>query len=238
MNEKVLEKIFLSKNIFLLKISKSKDCKILPGQFASIKTPLKDKILRRPFTVVKDSQKKLTFLIKVVGDSTEYISNLKKGDLVDIIYPLGKGFEEKTDFKRTLFIAGGIGIAAIIPFLRGKDYSFIFGDKEGEYENVLKYFSLKALYCHEKKNKFKGFATDFINRFDFDIMIGCGPKNMLKTLKDYAQKNGKKYFAIYEEVMACGVGLCNGCSVKTQNGDYIKICKEGPILNGNLIDYE
>ncbi|MEJ5307435.1 MAG: hypothetical protein WHT27_03980 [candidate division WOR-3 bacterium] len=233
-----MEKIFLTENVFLLKISKSFKEEISPGQFGSIKTDLKDKILRRPFTIVKNGKSSLTFLIKIVGSSTENISQLKKGDHVDILYPLGKGFDKDIDYRTTLFVGGGIGLAALIPFLKGKNYKLIFGDKEGEYKNVLKYFSLKGLYCSEKNSKIKGYPTDFLDRYDFDTIIGCGPKEMLKTIKKYCFENKKNFYAIYEEIMGCGVGLCNGCAVKMEDGDYVKLCTEGPILDGNRIVYD
>ncbi|HCP17218.1 MAG: FAD-binding oxidoreductase [bacterium] len=238
MIESVLKKIYLTENVFLLEISRSNRENILLGQFASIKTSLKDKILRRPFTIVKNDKNSLTFLIKVVGSSTENIGNLDKGDYVDILYPLGKGFEENLDYENTIFVGGGIGIAALIPFLKGKNYKLVFGDREGEYEEVLKYFSLKGLHCQEKKGRFKGYPTDFLNRFDFDTIVGCGPKEMLKSLKNYSVKKDKRFYAIYEEVMGCGIGLCNGCSVKMENGDFIKLCTEGPILDGKRIIYD
>lgn len=239
MIEKVLNKIFLTENVFLLKISKNVSGDIFPGQFASIRTDLKDKILRRPFTIVSGSKKSLTFLIKIVGSSTENISHLKKGDYIDILYPLGKGFKEDIDYRKTLFVGGGIGLAALIPFLKGKKYyKLIFGDKEGEYKNVLKYFTLECLYCSEKNNKVKGYPTDFLDRYDFDTVIACGPKEMLKTIKKFCVKNEKKFYAIYEEVMGCGVGLCNGCAVKLEDGDFIKLCTEGPILDGKRIVYD
>ncbi|MEO0281217.1 MAG: hypothetical protein ABIN05_02570 [candidate division WOR-3 bacterium] len=238
MIEKVLNKIFLTENVFVLEISKSFKQNIFPGQFGSIKTDLKDKILRRPFTIVNDGKSSLTFLIKIVGSSTENISQLKKGEYVDILYPLGKGFDRDIDYMRTLFVGGGIGLAALIPFLKGKKYyKLIFGDREGEYKNVLKYFSLKGLYCSEKKSKVKGYPTDFLDHYDFDMIIGCGPKEMLKSIKKYCIKNEKRFYAIYEEVMGCGVGLCNGCAVKMEDGDFVKLCTEGPILDGNRIFY-
>jgi len=49
------------------------------------------------------------------------------------------------------------------------------------------------LHCQEKKGKFKGYPTDFLNRYDFDTIVGCGPKAMLKSLKDYSVKMIKSF---------------------------------------------
>lgn len=212
--------------------------KILPGQFLSIRQKAGERILRRPFSIFGFDDKSVSVLIKAIGRGTESITDMNEGESADILCPLGKGFEEKIDYDRTLFVAGGIGIAGINSFIaKGKKAKLIFGDREGEFSAAADYFSIDCLYVSEKgKNPNRGRVTEFIDGFEFDAIIACGPKAMLRAVKEKA--NGRRYLAVCEEIMACGVGLCNGCAVKYDDNTFKKVCIDGPVLDGNRIIYD
>jgi dihydroorotate dehydrogenase electron transfer subunit len=72
--------------------------------------------------------------------------------------------------------------------------------------------------------------------FEFNTIVACGPKQMLNALKKQVQN--KRYLAVCEEIMACGVGLCNGCVVKYDDNTFRRVCTDGPVLDGNRIVYE
>ena len=218
--------------------SRSDKSLIYPGQFLSILHSSKEKILRRPFSIFSCSEDKVSVLVKRIGGGTSAITQMQAGESADILCPLGKPFEEKIDFTRTLFIAGGIGIAGINSFIREtKQIKMIFGDREGEFGKVIDFLGIECIYASESGlNKKKGRVTDFIGEFDFDTVVACGPKQMLRGVKE--RINGKRYFAVCEEIMACGVGLCNGCMVKYDDNTFRKVCTDGPVLDGNRIVYD
>ncbi len=208
--------------------------KILPGNFVSILIPNSDIILRRPFSIAKYENNTITLIIKKLGIGTKYLSELQAGNEIDVLLPLGKGFEESIENEKTLFIAGGIGVAGISTFInRKKDYKFLFGDKEGEYKKVLEYLNLQCDYIKENE---KGFVTEFINKYDFQTIIACGPFAMFKSVKE--KINNKRFLIIAEQIMACGIGLCNGCTIEMTDNTFQKVCKDGPVFNGMRVKYD
>ncbi|MGE3062078.1 MAG: hypothetical protein AB7T10_00360 [bacterium] len=228
----------MTENIFLMTFSRNDDSVLYPGQFLSILHSSREKILRRPFSVFSYTDRKVSILVKRVGGGTDAITQMQVGCSADILCPLGKGFTETLDSEKTLFIAGGIGIAGIYSFIgQRKNSKIIFGDREGEFGKVIEFLKIQCLYASEKQGKGRtGRVTDFIEAFDFDTIVACGPKKMLKAVKDKA--NGKRYLAVCEEIMACGVGLCNGCMVKYDDNTFCRVCADGPVLDGNRIVYD
>jgi len=70
-----------------------------------------------------------------------------------------------------------------------------------------------------------------------DIIYACGPKEMLKAAAKIAQENEISAQVCLEEYMACGLGVCLGCAVKTKNG-YKMVCKDGPVFEASEIIWE
>ena len=238
MKTTLLDKRSIADKIFLLTFSREDKTQIYPGQFVNILHESRESILRRPFSILNFSGDKLSVLVKVVGNGTESISEFCVGKEYDILYPLGKHFDVDLDKGKTLFVAGGIGIAGLYSFIdKNKKQNIIIGDREGEFKDVISYLGLDCLYVSERgEENRKGRVTDFTDMFEFDTLIACGPKQMLKALKE--KTKGKRYFAVYEEIMACGVGLCNGCAVKYEDNSFRKVCVDGPVLDGNRIVYD
>ena len=234
----LLDKQCISGNIFLLTFKRDDKTPIFPGQFANIMHKSKEKILRRPFSIFSFSDDKFSVLVKNVGRGTEAITEINKGNKVDILYPLGKGFNDDLDSDKTLFVAGGMGIAGLYSFLcKKKKQNIIIGDRKGEFKDVIKYLGINCLYVSESgKNDKKGKVTDFLDMFDFNTLLACGSQQMLKALKSKTQN--KRYLVLYEEIMACGVGLCDGCAVKYEDNSFRKVCTDGPLLDGNRIIYD
>ena len=89
-----------------------------PGQFITVRC--KDSILRRPFSVHqsrfnRDSgEGEIAILFRVAGKGTLWLSQRQKGDRIDILGPLGKGFTIEPKSKHLLLVAGGIGIAPLV----------------------------------------------------------------------------------------------------------------------------
>jgi len=48
-------------------------------------------------------------------------------------------------------------------------------------------------------------------------------------------KTDNNLTALLEGMMACGVGVCNGCAIKVRKGktgfSYARVCKDGPAFN-------
>ncbi len=230
-------KRFINNTVYMIfETEKVIDIKL--GQFVNISIPGDEFRLRRPFSIVSVEKNRFSVLIKMIGNGTQKITNMKIGDSIDALIPLGQPFDKLIDYKKTLFIAGGIGIAGILRFIRDKKVNVLFGDIDGEYKDIIDYLKIEPIYINESgKMGKKGFVTDYINDFNYDTIIACGPKGMLKSIKEKTDEH-IEFYAICEEIMACGIGLCSGCAIKYDDGSFGKVCMDGPVLNGRRIIYD
>ena len=75
-----------------------------------------------------------------------------------------------------------------------------------------------------------------------DVFFACGPMPMLRAIKKYAADKGIKAYISLEERMACGVGACLGCVVKTKEVDHhshvnnARICTDGPVYDAEDVE--
>jgi dihydroorotate dehydrogenase electron transfer subunit len=88
---------------------------IQPGQFAHVRIlPLKDALLRRPFSIFQVTDDTFSILYKTVGKGTDALATMRAGEEVSVIAPLGHGFTvPKHDGEFPMLVAGGYGMAAM-----------------------------------------------------------------------------------------------------------------------------
>ena len=90
-------------------------------------------------------------------------------------------------------------------------------------------------------------ADDFFyyleeNGITADVIFACGPMPMLRAIKRYAEAVQIPAYISLEEHMACGVGACLGCVVKTKEVDHhshvhnARICTDGPVFDAEEVD--
>ena len=230
---KVLENVEIAPGI--LKISIDINLNAKPGQFFMLRADSfrQDPILARPFGVCDQREDRLIFLVQVVGKGTKLLAELKDGDGVSVLGPLGNGFV-KTDDKKIAIVAGGIGIAPLLElaknletkadFYGGFAADPYFIDEFNPYVN-------KVVTSSERDEGL--FILDKLNPDDYDLIYACGPNPMLKAL---CEKNTKAKIQVSMEAhMGCGIGACLGCTVEDRNGDFIRVCKDGPVFDAERI---
>ena len=75
-------------------------------------------------------------------------------------------------------------------------------------------------------------------------IFSCGPSVMMESLKDFSNENNIDCDLALETIMACGFGICQGCTVEYSNGElenpsyrskYGLVCLDGPIFNSKKI---
>lgn len=230
---KVIENVEIAPGI--LKISININLKGKPGQFFMLRADsFRDNpILARPFGVCEQLEDRLVFLVQVVGKGTRLIADLKAGDGVSILGPLGNGFV-KTNDKKIAIVAGGIGIAPLLELAKSldikSDFYAGFAD-EPYFVDDFKPYVGKIITSSEKKEG--KFILDKLNPDDYDLIYACGPNPMLKAL---CEKNNKAKIQVSMEAhMGCGIGACLGCTVEDKNGDFIRVCKDGPVFDAERI---
>lgn len=229
---KVENKEKLAESVYSLTLSGDVSEISAPGQFINIK--IDGFYLRRPISICDYDEKRLTIVFKVVGQGTEVLAGLSAGDTLDVLLPLGNGFDPEKSGKKPLLIGGGIGV----PPIYGLAKSFI---AKGITPQVVIGFNTKSeVILAEDFRKLgvspiistadgsagvKGFVTDAMKSLDYDYVYTCGPEPMLKAVCN-AAPDGQFSF---EARMACGFGACMGCTCETKYG-YKRICKDGPVL--------
>ncbi len=254
LNGEIISNEKYNDNLFKIGVFSPYICKEAQlGQFVNVKCAnpgTMDPLLRRPFGIF-DIEKKFnvfSMLYRVRGKGTRFLSGLKKGDVLDFIGPLGNGIDLSAAKDSILLIGGGIGIAPL--YLLAKEASrmkknifFAAGFKNKDYfmweEDLIELKINYAIFTEDGTWGEKGLVSDYIwNNLksfkDYDVYC-CGPRDMLKALKRNYMGTGNKVTALLEEMMACGVGVCNGCVVKVKKGkrgfSYKKVCKDGPAFD-------
>lgn len=210
---------------------------IIPGQFFMIWIPGVDEIPMSVSYIDKET-KGITF--RDVGKATNALFNLKKGDKIGIRGPYGNGF--KIEGKHILFVGGGTGVAMLSPAIEESL------DKKIQVTAIIGFKTKSGIFFEERlKNKviklhvstddgsqgYKGFASDLANNLlkgqDFTSVITCGPELMMKNLLDVCENI--PFQASLERFMKCAIGICGQCCI----GEGIRVCKEGPVLDGTIL---
>jgi dihydroorotate dehydrogenase electron transfer subunit len=245
---KVINNLVLNKDFRLLILDKGDDSSIpQPGQFYMLQCGnTYDPLLKRPFSIFRFKENTIQFLYRIRGKGTFLLSCLKKGDIINIIGPLGKAFPApEGDF---IALAGGIGIASIMPLLeKFKKKAFLFYGAKSRDELIMledaKTFSKEIfISTDDGSTGNKGPVTDLLENSEilknYSLPIyACGPNQMLKEFSRIVSDKEINCYVSLEEYMACGVGACLGCVVKIKDSlskekwSYKRVCKEGPVFD-------
>jgi len=215
-----------------------------PGQFLLIRIEKTlEPFLRRPMSVHRVGREDgwVEILFKIVGKGTRILAEKKAGDRLDVMGPLGKGFDLSAKGK-FLLIAGGMGIAPLLfaaqELLRAKrDFLFLVGFKnKGEICCVKELKNMGAelrIATEDGSVGCKGTVIDLLKDYSTSPnpqLLACGPRAMLRQLARICEKWGLDCQVSLEERMACGLGACMGCPVKTRGG-YKLVCLDGPVFD-------
>ena len=215
-----------------------------PGQFISVYSNDKSRVLPRPISICEIDREKGTLRIvyRVVGKGTEEFSKAEAGDSFEILGPLGNGFPiEEAKGKKVLMI-GGIGVPPMLQTAKEIEGEAIIVSGYRNQDLFLKeeLESAGTLFIATEDGSVgtKGNVVDAIreNQIEADMMFACGPKPMLRALKNYALEKGIPCWISMEEKMACGVGACLACVCQSKDVDSHshvhnkRICKDGPVF--------
>lgn len=226
-----------------------------PGQFVMLKvrtgtTPL----LRRPFSICAVQGDLILLLYRLVGEGTRIMTEIKEGQKLPLLGPLGQGFTSPQKDQPAILVAGGVGIAPLIFLAATLDpaqYRFLAGFSTAAEITPLDQlgFPGPALTpaTDDGSAGFPGFVTGLLEKnlgqtsSQADLMIyACGPNAMLKKVQAIAGTFQAACEVSLESYMACGLGACQGCAVKTiadQKQPYFHVCKDGPVFPAQTIDW-
>jgi len=241
---KILEQINLNNNYYKIKIEAPQIAKeAKSGQFVMLsKWKIKELFLKRPFSFCHIEPNLGTFdiLYKKVGKGTQILTESKIGDSVELIGPLGNGFNVPESAHNIAIVSRGIGIAPLMPLIlecKQKEiniYSFLSAQTENLllYNDKIESISKKTFYTTDDGLKgASGNVTNFLEKvlkeITIDVVYICGSKRLAQHVKKLQKKHHFLAFVSLEKHMACGIGVCKGCVHNTING-LKRVCKEGP----------
>jgi dihydroorotate dehydrogenase electron transfer subunit len=233
-----------------------------PTDLSQAETVGRVPLLRRPFGLagrrdMPDGTIELDSLYRVVGSGSNWISERKIGDEVNILGPLGNGFTIREDKPLAAVIGGGTGIGPMIYLSEslssaGKDVTAFVGartasalplteEQKGLFEITTDDGSLgQAGMVHQA---FSRWLNNEKSRPDEIVVFACGPEPMMKAVADICTPSGIECQLAMERHMACGMGVCQGCAIKVKTDEppgwmFKLVCKDGPVFDAVELVWE
>ena len=228
-----------------------------PGEFVMIRISTQfHPLLRRPFSLHYAEGDNIQIFFQISGLGTEILSRKKVSETLDILGPLGQGFnvDMKTKNPKIAVIGGGKGIAPLY-FLcmrlrsSGLSQRIYYGGKSIKDIPLRKNFLDQGfdILCSTDDGSFgyPGMITDLflkdLETNNIDQVFACGPDAMMATIDLATKKRQIPAQFSLESMMGCGFGACWGCVRKIRkNGQeqWLKICEDGPVFSGKDIIWE
>ena len=236
-----------------------------PGQFLNL-YPAPDRlILPRPFGIhdVSERDHSVSLIYEIVGEGTQHMAELVRGDRVRLSEPLGNGFDLR-EFRETadektpesaVLIGGGVGVSVLQLLARrlramGHVPTVIMGFRQTPFAVE----EMEKLGCRVMVTTDVPHETAFLgnvcecmelNGISGDRYFACGPHPMLKAVEEFVRKRGDSgcLQVSLDGRMGCGYGVCLGCSVPMKQIDPAgnitmarkRVCKDGPVFRGNEV---
>jgi dihydroorotate dehydrogenase electron transfer subunit len=220
----------------------------IPGQFVMIGVGLRGAtppFLPRPMSVGSTLGGRLGLLVRVFGEGSRRLTQMRVGERALLLGPLGTRFEPGSG-RRILCVAGGVGLA---PFLYLPQWArahrpeaeirLLYGERRGAAifrpARIREIAGLEPeIWSEDGSEGRRGKVTDQMELATADVVLACGPTAMLQAVQSQAQHAGVPAQLSVEERMACGVGTCVGCVIAVDDGAggrrYERVCVEGPVF--------
>lgn len=217
-----------------------------PGQFVNVQKTEGKTFLRRPFGIVDADTKAgtVTIIYRLVGKGTHEMAAMKTGETISVEGPLGEGVFTTTPGK-ALLVGGGVGLAPLIFLAKTLDHPVVLvGGKTASETFWTKFFEPYAdtvyVTTDDGSLGIKGFAVQALPtifaKHPIDRVSTCGPTVMMKTIAEASEKAGIACEVSMEKRMACGIGVCLGCTFESKvSGKRYKVCADGPVFSAKEV---
>ena len=227
-----------------------------PGQFVMIRVRAgSDPLLRRPFSICGIRDDLFLVLYRVVGQGTAIMAEVREGERLSVLGPLGVGFDVPKNDQISLLVAGGIGIAPLFflaQSMKIRNIRFMAGfGSSGEIIRIERIGEPRvdvSIATDDGTEGYTGTVTALLDEClkkhgpekDSLSVFTCGPRPMLKKVAAMTMEREIDCQASLEASMACGLGACQGCAVKTSSYEgqtYFHVCRDGPVFPAQSIDW-
>ena len=248
-NYPIIEKKTLGAGVYSVTVSAPECAEAASvGQFANIAAP--GFTLRRPISICGIDKEKgtLRFVFEVRGKGTKAISDVREGECLDILAPLGNGFKLPEKGK-VIVVGGGIGVPPLlgVSAVKGKDCTAVLGFRDYSkiiLDNEFKANGSEVIVCTDDGSVgVHGLVTvPLAEKLSDNVtVLACGPEPMLKAVVSLCKERKVPCQISLEQRMGCGVGACVVCSCMTiRNGEeyYARVCKDGPVFNAEEVKFD
>lgn len=228
-----------------------------PGQFLHIRVPQQDLLLRRPISInqINHQEKTCTIIYRTEGQGTLVFSQLIAGDKLDVMGPLGNGFDLSTlQAKEVVYIiGGGIGIPPLYELSKQliekgvQPIHFLgFASQEVSYY-VEEFAALASTYIATDDGTLgvKGNVGTLLDEYLLTntelpkAVFACGNNGLLKKVESLFVEKIDNVQLSLESRMACGMGACYACVCHVKDDDKqtksVKVCDDGPIFKAGTV---
>lgn len=226
-----------------------------PDQFLQIRVPSPDKVLRRPISISEYDKVNKTCVIiyRVEGPGLADVSQMTSGQTLDVMGPLGNGFDLNMPFpkNKALIVGGGIGTPPLVQLARelqamGVEFTVLLGFAqksavilEAEFTEVAETLKIVTDDGSYGSDGNVGVLMDAgIDVMAYDAIYACGASGMLKAVASRTVNHPNTFISM-EARMACGMGACYACVVHVAGDETgqtaLKVCDQGPVFKANEV---
>ena len=230
-----------------------------PGQFFQLAVSAPHTILRRPYSAAwsDPASGRIGFIFNVVGAGSAWLSVRHEGHELDLLGPLGRGFDLEGE-RPAVCVAGGLGVAVfpgVVQALvaRGRTVTMLEGARtKAQLLPASRFSGAEVRVATDDGSAgHHGSAVDLLSNLPPPLggrageggidVVACGPTPMLQALVEAATRQKIPLSAIQvalETPMGCGVGTCLGCAAPRREGGYLLTCQDGPCVPADRIDWD
>ncbi len=201
----------------------------------------------RAFSVARVRDGEAHYLLEDVGPGTRRLCELRAGEEVWVLGPLGRGFSPPPEGRRAILVGGGVGIAPLAILQDALLHADAFGTvallgfRDGTHAVGGTLLRGAQIATDDGTVGHHGLVTELLAReLDKDsaaVVYACGPSPMLEATRALCAARAVPAQLALESGMACGFGACFGCVVPMRDGGYVRVCVDGPVLDAALLEH-
>ena len=220
-----------------------------PGQFVHVRCG-EGLLLRRPISICSWSVEGdlIRMVFEARGEGTRWLAQRQVGEELDVLGPLGHGFQMEPQ-GRYLLVGGGIGVPPMLGCAKhaGVNNTAILGFRSQANAMLVEEFATCCgqvrVATDDGSMGHHGFVDALVREelernSDYTAVLACGPKPMLRSVAKVAEAMGVPCQVSMEERMGCGVGACLVCACKGADGHQKHVCKDGPVFDSKEVAWD
>lgn len=221
-----------------------------PGQFAMLAAAERwgggeeqRPFLPRAFSIARRRDGESHFLLEDVGPGTRRLCELRAGEQVSVLAPLGRGFADPADGRRAILLGGGVGIAplAILQDSLAAPATVLLGFRDRDRAAGASLLVGAQVATDDGSVGHAGLVTELLaaelERDAHTLVYACGPAPMLEAVRATCERLMVPAQLALEAGMACGFGACYGCVVPRRGGGYLRVCLDGPVIDAAELEH-